>query len=503
MVGEALRSDQRDVILSNVLGSSILDEQRSGETGGPDEEGMAHYCLKRHKVTKELARWANVEKEMRSVEGETIMIQGINKLNQSKRSRIPKIVAIKSGTTDNEEAEMAAKKADTTKGAWLISNVLVMTITDFNGNMTVGVHVHVGAFLCKRSPQRSAGPKILLTTYSDTSGTFNLSGSIRRQMKADLSVEGGHLCNIGKMIEKLEGKCTLERQRRTVVFLVNIEDMFTSEKWNPVVEYLVQYSWLSLDTNDYTVLHGYKKITFVKNVDANSVLIAKEHCYWYEINYNDARSVISIELDCNHCSRPFDLGNLDFSSFPKLERFIINMCLLEGSIPEEIGMLSNLAKLSHRGTNFKGTLPVSITNLTKSVELDLSGNNFTSTIPSQIGDLKNLLHLDLNHNQFSGLIPSSLGSMVNLTYLDFSWNNFIGPIPSSLGSMVNIDHLDLRTNKLNGSIPSSLGFMVHLAYLDLSQNNFIDPIPSSLGSMVHLSYMDPLQQNEVLGSAKN
>ncbi|KAI3507226.1 hypothetical protein L1887_22101 [Cichorium endivia] len=45
-----------------------------------------------------------------------------------------------------------------------------------------------------------------LTTNSDTSGTFNLSGSIRRQMKADLPVEDGHLCNMGKMIEEIEGK---------------------------------------------------------------------------------------------------------------------------------------------------------------------------------------------------------------------------------------------------------------------------------------------------------
>ncbi|GJX54182.1 MDIS1-interacting receptor like kinase 2-like protein [Tanacetum coccineum] len=189
---------------------------------------------------------------------------------------------------------------------------------------------------------------------------------------------------------------------------------------------------------------------------------SEEHCYWYDITYNDARSVISIELDCNHCSGPFDLGNLDFSSFPKLERFIINMCLLEGSIPEQIGMLSNLAKLALRETNFKGTLPVSITNLTKLVELDLSGNYFKSSFPSEIVNLKNLLHLELNHNEFSGLIPSSLGSMVNLTYLDLSWNNFIGPIPSSLGYMVNLDHLDLRANKLNGSIPSSLGSMFNL-----------------------------------------
>ncbi|XP_072980959.1 F-actin-capping protein subunit beta [Typha angustifolia] len=45
-----------------------------------------------------------------------------------------------------------------------------------------------------------------LTTENKSSGTFNLSGSIRRQMNLDLSVADGHLCNMGKMIEEMEGK---------------------------------------------------------------------------------------------------------------------------------------------------------------------------------------------------------------------------------------------------------------------------------------------------------
>ncbi|KAJ8510378.1 hypothetical protein OPV22_000812 [Ensete ventricosum] len=45
-----------------------------------------------------------------------------------------------------------------------------------------------------------------LTTENKSSGTFNLSGSIRRQMSHDLSVAEGHLCNMGKMIEEMEGK---------------------------------------------------------------------------------------------------------------------------------------------------------------------------------------------------------------------------------------------------------------------------------------------------------
>ncbi|KAI3986088.1 hypothetical protein MKX01_031203 [Papaver californicum] len=45
-----------------------------------------------------------------------------------------------------------------------------------------------------------------LTTNDESSGNFNLSGSIRRQMNLDLAVADGHLCNMGKMIEEMESK---------------------------------------------------------------------------------------------------------------------------------------------------------------------------------------------------------------------------------------------------------------------------------------------------------
>ncbi|GAB2277790.1 hypothetical protein Dimus_012494 [Dionaea muscipula] len=45
-----------------------------------------------------------------------------------------------------------------------------------------------------------------LTTNNKDSGTFSLSGSIRRQMNMRLSVADGHLCNMGRMIEEMESK---------------------------------------------------------------------------------------------------------------------------------------------------------------------------------------------------------------------------------------------------------------------------------------------------------
>ncbi|KAE9589115.1 hypothetical protein Lal_00000385 [Lupinus albus] len=47
---------------------------------------------------------------------------------------------------------------------------------------------------------------LTLTTNNESSGTFSLSGSIRRQMTMRLSVADGHLCNMGRMIEEMESK---------------------------------------------------------------------------------------------------------------------------------------------------------------------------------------------------------------------------------------------------------------------------------------------------------
>nr|GEV45484.1 MDIS1-interacting receptor like kinase 2-like [Tanacetum cinerariifolium] len=81
---------------------------------------------------------------------------------------------------------------------------------------------------------------------------------------------------------------------------------------------------------------------------------ASDHCTWYGITCNKAGSVISMEFDCNYGYGPYDLGNLDFSSFPNIERFLIKRCNLEGSIAEQIGVLSNLAHLSLAWNNLNG-----------------------------------------------------------------------------------------------------------------------------------------------------
>ncbi|XP_047259836.1 MDIS1-interacting receptor like kinase 2-like [Capsicum annuum] len=87
----------------------------------------------------------------------------------------------------------------------------------------------------------------------------------------------------------------------------------------------------------------------------------------------------------------------------------------------------------------------------------LSMNNFYGTIPPEIGNLTNLICLDLHANQISGTIPSQIGSLVKLQILHIFDNHLNGPILEEIGYLRSLTKLSLGENFLNGSIPASLG----------------------------------------------
>jgi len=81
----------------------------------------------------------------------------------------------------------------------------------------------------------------------------------------------------------------------------------------------------------------------------------------------------------------------------------------------------------------------------------------SGTIPSELGSMTNIQHLELNSNSLTGTIPSELGSMTSMIYLVLSSNSLTGTIPSELGSMTSMIYLVLSSNSLTGIIPSELG----------------------------------------------
>ncbi len=104
-------------------------------------------------------------------------------------------------------------------------------------------------------------------------------------------------------------------------------------------------------------------------------------------------------------------------------------------------------------------------------------------IPPEIGLLTNLTVLNILLNNISGPIPSEIGDLTNLITLNLGYNNLSGPIPSEIGNLTNLNTLHLAGNHLSGAIPSEIGNLTNLEYLGLSQNQLYGVIPENICSL--------------------
>ena len=185
---------------------------------------------------------------------------------------------------------------------------------------------------------------------------------------------------------------------------------------------------------------------------------------WYGVTTDDAGRVIGI-----------DLGEND----------------LLGTIPSELGNLSNLQNLRLAHNRLSGPIPVELGNLVKLERLDLGYNRLSRPIPIELGNLANLRYLNLHFNRLGGPIPvKELGNLANLERLELSENQLSGPIPVELVNLANLRHLDLRGNQLSGPIPAELGNLVNLRYLNVRANQLSGPIPVELGNLPNLEWLD-------------
>ena len=62
-------------------------------------------------------------------------------------------------------------------------------------------------------------------------------------------------------------------------------------------------------------------------------------------------------------------------------------------------------------------------------EISLSSSELTGSIPPEIGNLTNLERLYLYDNELTGSIPPDVGNLINLTGLRLDQNQLTGSIP--------------------------------------------------------------------------
>ena len=172
---------------------------------------------------------------------------------------------------------------------------------------------------------------------------------------------------------------------------------------------------------------------------------------------------------------------------------------LTGSIPWELGSLSELTVLNLHENSLTGSIPPELGSLSKVTYLRLSRNSLTGVIPSELGGLSSVTYFNLAVNSLTGVIPSELGDLSNLRKLWLKENQLSGSLPSELGGLSKLTHLMLWVNRLSGEIPGELGGLSNLTYLAIQGNMFTGCVPAawrSVGRYVRilpsgLSYCHP------------
>ncbi|KAJ8532107.1 hypothetical protein K7X08_012030 [Anisodus acutangulus] len=147
---------------------------------------------------------------------------------------------------------------------------------------------------------------------------------------------------------------------------------------------------------------------------------------------------------------------------------------IAGFLPEELGLLNDLALLHLNSNCFCGILPLSLSNLTLLHELDISNNEscmdmqegvLLGPLPSQLFS-KDLDAVFVNNNRLTSMIPSNLGSS-SASVVVFANNYFGGCLPPSIANFANtLEELLLINTSLSGCLPPEVGFLYKLKVLD-------------------------------------
>jgi len=216
---------------------------------------------------------------------------------------------------------------------------------------------------------------------------------------------------------------------------------------------------------------------------------------WHGITVSDD-FVTEIYLYDNNLigSIPPEIGNLT-----NLQVFDLDSNQLTGSIPPEIGNLVNLQLLLLNDNQLNGSIPPEIGNLANIHGLSLNSNQLSGSILSEIGNLANLQWLLLNENQLNGSIPPEIGNLANLQLLLLNDNQLNGSIPPEIGNLTNLQVFNLYSNQLSGSIPVEIGNLSNLYELLIDNNQITGSVPQEIGNLANLQYLQ-LYNNQLSGS---
>jgi len=87
-------------------------------------------------------------------------------------------------------------------------------------------------------------------------------------------------------------------------------------------------------------------------------------------------------------------------------------------------------------------------------KIDFTDNNLQGSMPNEIGYLTNLISLDLKRNLLTGTIPESFMYLESITSIRLDENLLTGEIPTQLAKLNNLEKFRLEMNSLSGTVSS-------------------------------------------------
>ncbi|KAK3237031.1 hypothetical protein CYMTET_52869 [Cymbomonas tetramitiformis] len=175
---------------------------------------------------------------------------------------------------------------------------------------------------------------------------------------------------------------------------------------------------------------------------------------------------------CNQC-RPWPRSNARNSSAARSRPQTSRVTMIVHSIFTKPPMILNSQSLT-------GTVPTEMGALTNLEYLGLSSNCLTGTVPTEIGALTNLEYMLLNVNSLTGIVPTEMGALTRLKTLFLNSNSLTSTVPTELRALTDVEKLHLDTNKLMGTAPAELGDLVDMCLSLHSNADMCGPIPEGL-----------------------
>eukprot|EP00538_Stauroneis_constricta_P011368 CAMPEP_0119549614 /NCGR_PEP_ID=MMETSP1352-20130426/3272_1 /TAXON_ID=265584 /ORGANISM="Stauroneis constricta, Strain CCMP1120" /LENGTH=675 /DNA_ID=CAMNT_0007595209 /DNA_START=143 /DNA_END=2167 /DNA_ORIENTATION=+ len=193
-------------------------------------------------------------------------------------------------------------------------------------------------------------------------------------------------------------------------------------------------------------------------------------------------------------------GIPDLSRLKGMKFLYVNNNQMTGTIPNNIGVLSQLVQFRASNNALRGTIPRSMGTMSRLALLDLSNNKIGGSIPDITASLYALEELLLNDNLLVGNLPPNMlmGKNFDLTKMLLHNNKLAGPIPSSVNNLFKLQILRFDNNKMTGSIPTPISTMSNLQEFRINENQFDGTLPTELGSMSTLQILH-MQENKFHG----